>query len=165
MERDKFKKVLDEQLDSIDQEQGRIIRISQINEQIVQLENQIHELRKQAQDEMEGFVGDLAVSVRKSLPGIGVSLNGGRCNVNHMSHNLSLRPDVGSVTWNVEPNKAGKRFSKHHGNSLNLSNDVGPLANGISSFFKKRYKRLNTEAAPPPVSRVSNKAGRTMGYK
>ena len=164
MDRDKFKKVLDEQLDSIDQEQGRIIRISQVNEQIIQLENQIRELRKQAQDEMEGFVGDLAVSVRKALPGIGVSLNGGRCNVSHMSHNLSLQPDVKSGTWNVEPNKAGRRFSKHHGNSLNLNNDVGPLADGINSFFRKRYKRLNTEGAPP-VSRISDKAGRTAGYK
>jgi len=164
MNRDNFKKVLEEQLDTIDQEQDRIIRISQINDQIAQLENQISELRKQAQDEMEGFVGDLAVSVRKVLPGINVSLNGGRCNVSHMSHNLSLRPDVTSRTWNVEPNKAGRRFTKHHGSSLGLSNDVNPLANGISTFFKKRYKKLNNEGAPP-ISRVSDKAGRTMGYK
>ena len=43
--------------------------------------------------------------------------------------------------------------------------DVGPLADNVGSFFRKRYKRLNNEGVGPAARRVSDKAGHTMGFK
>jgi hypothetical protein len=158
-----FEKVLEEQLGSIEQPEDSIARISQIGEQISQLESQIAELRQQMQHELEGLVGTLAVSVRKELPGVSVSLNGGKCHVNHLSHKLSLGPDIKAGTWNVEPNRAGRRFGRHHGTALALQTDVGPLASNIGSFFRKRYKRLANESRP--VKPISDKAGGAIGWK
>jgi len=145
MAKTKFEKMLEEQLQTIGQEEDSVIRIQQIRDQISQLEAQIAELKQQMAQEVESMTGALAVSVRKIVPGLTVSLDGGRCRVSHMSNNLSLRPDFASGQWDVEPNRTGKRFRKHHGHSVDLKHDVGPLADNIGSFFRKRYKRLNTE--------------------
>lgn len=142
-----FKKTLEEALGAIDTEQDRIARIQQIQAQIAELDQQGMELKQQMQHEMEALVGDLAVGVRNRMPGVAVNLNGGRCSVNHLSNNLSLAPDITSGTWNIDGNKSGRRFRKHHANVLDLKSDVGPLADSIGHFFKRRYKRLNTENA------------------
>jgi len=145
MAKSKFEKILEEQLQSIGQEEDSVIRIQQIRDQIAQLENQIGELKQQMAQEMESMTGALAVSIRKMVPGLAVSLDGGRCRVSHMSNSLSMRPDFGSGRWDIEPNRTGRRFRKHHGHVIDLKHDVGPLADNVGSFFKKRYKRLNNE--------------------
>ena len=165
MERSKFEKVLDEQLESVGTESDRIARVNQIREQIGQLEIQITELKTQLSQESEGLNGDLAVAIRKMMPGLSVSLDGGRCNIRHMSNNLTFKPDYEKAMWQVEPNISGRRFNKHHGHSMNLKHDVGPLADNVGSFFRKRYKRLNSEGVGPAARRVSDKAGHTMGFK
>ncbi len=148
MENKNFQKILDEALESIETEEDRIIRVRQLQEQITQMEQQVAGLRQQMQHEMEGLLGELAVSVRNRVPGLSVGLDGGRCNIKHMSNSLSLRPDLGSGTWDVDTNRSGRRFRKHHGHALGLKNDVNPLADGVSAFFKKRYRRLNNEQRP-----------------
>jgi hypothetical protein len=148
MKRKDFQKTLDEALESIETEEDRIIRIRQIQEQISQLEEQVTGLRQQMQHEMEGLLGELAVSIRNRVPGLSVSLNGGRCHVKHLANSLSFRPDMDGGTWDVETNRSGRRFRKAHGHALGLKHDVGPLADAASSFFKKRYRRLNNESRP-----------------
>jgi len=166
MARPDFEKILEEQLQSIGTEEDRIARINQIRDQIIQLEGQISELKKQMAIETEGLTGDLAVSIRKMMPALSVSLDGGRCNVRHLSNSLALRPDFQNGLWDVEQNISGRRFRKHHGHALSLKHDVNPLADSVGSFFRKRYKRLNTEANIGPAARpISDKAGHTMGYK
>ena len=144
MAKTKFEKILEEQLQSIGQEEDNVIRINQIRDQIAQLEGQIDELKQQMAQEMENMTGALAVSIRKLVPGLSVNLDGGRCRVSHMSNSLSLRPDFGSGRWDIEQNKSGRRFRKHHG-PIDLRHDVGPLADNVGSFFRKRYKRLSNE--------------------
>jgi hypothetical protein len=144
MAKSKFEKILEEQLQSIEQEEDSVVRINQIRDQIAQLEAQIGELKQQMAQEMEGMNGALAVSIRKLVPGLSVNLDGGKCRVSHMSNSLSMRPDFTSGRWEIEPNKTGRRFRKHHG-PVDLAHDVGPLANNVGAFFKKRYKRLNNE--------------------
>ena len=146
--RKQFQKTLDEALESIETEEDRIIRIRQLQEQMSQLEQQITGLKQQMQQEMEGLLGELAVSIRNRVPGISVGLDGGRCHVKHMANNLSFKPNLEGGTWDVEPNKSGRRFNKHHGHALGLKHDVGPLADAASGFFKKRYRRLNNEQMP-----------------
>ena len=165
MAQSNFEKILEEQLESVGTEADRVARISQIREQISQLENQIAELQKQLAQESESLNGDLAVAIRKMLPGLAVSLDGGRCNVRHMSNMLTFRPDFSNAMWEVEPNISGKRFKKYHGHAMNLKHDVNPLADNVTSFFRKRYKRLNNESVGPAAKRISDKAGHTMGFK
>ena len=137
MDKQKFNKLLAESLNNIDQDADKIARISQITTQISQLEGQIAELKTQMQHELEGVVGELAVSVRKILPGVKVSLDGGRCNIGHLSHNLSFRPNITNSLWDVEDNMAGRRFRRHHGHSLALQSDVGPLASEIQETERR----------------------------
>jgi len=165
MSKSHFEEILEEQLQSIGTEADRIARINQIREQISQLETQIGELNRQLAQESEALNGDLAVAVRKMLPGLAVSLNDGQCNIKHRSNSLAFRPDFSASMWNVEPNVSGRRFRKHHGHVMNLKHDVGPLADNIVSYFRKRYKRLANENVGPASRRVSDKAGHTMGFK
>lgn len=154
MARPEFEHVLDEQLGELGGDSDRIARINQINSQIAQLQAQISELQGQLQRETEDMVGALAVSVRQNMPGVTVSLDGGKCNVMHLSHHLSLKPNIASGLWDVEPNITGRRFSKYYGHALGLQHDVSPLVDGVSNFFKKRYKRLNppTKNYPLPIA-------------
>jgi hypothetical protein len=161
MAKTEFQRKLDEQLQTIETEEDRIARVQQIKVQMAQLKDQMAELNRQLQHELEGMVGELAISVRKSVPGLAVSLNNGRCNVKHLSNNLSLRPDFDSGMWDVEPNVSGRRFRKHHGHALKLSKDVAPISGEISNFFRKRYKRLNNESMPP-IKAKPNKDGSTF---
>ena len=172
-----FAQMLEEQLQSVDTEADRIARIRQIQDQISQLESQMMELKHQLAQETEGLTGELAVSVRKLMPSLSVSLDSGRCCVRHMSNSLAFKPDFTNSLWDVEPNISGRRFRKYHGHSLGLKHDVRPLADSIGGFFKKRYKRLNMECigspvAPtpnvpisPPVRVIPNKAGGIGGWK
>jgi hypothetical protein len=165
MRRPEFEKVLDEQLQSIETEADRIARIQQIRDQISGLEGQIIELKRQLAHESESLTGDLAIAIRKAMPGLSVSLDGGSCHVRHLANNLDLRPDFQNGLWNVEQNISGRRFRKHHGHVLGLKHDIAPLADGISSFFKQRYKKLNMEDVGPAARVIPNKKGSIMGYK
>jgi hypothetical protein len=100
------------------------------------------------QQEMEGLLGDLAVNIRNRVPGLSVGLDGGRCHVKHLANSLSFKPNMDGGTWDIESNKSGRRFRKTHGHALGLKHDVGPLADAASTFFKKRYRRLNNESRP-----------------
>lgn len=166
MDRSQFEQILDEQLQSIGTEADRIARINQIREQISQLEGQIGELKRQLAQESEGLTGELAVAIRKTMPGLSVSLDGGQCSIRHLSNSLSFRPNFDNTMWDVEPNISGRRFRKHHGHSLNLRHDVSPLADNVSQFFRRRYKRLNSEGVGPAARPIADKAGyNTQGYK
>ena len=81
-----FLKTLEEQLDRMESEQDRIARIGQIDAQIEELKSQISRLEEERMHEAEQLMGDLAVSVRKAIPGINVGLNKGRCNISHLSN-------------------------------------------------------------------------------
>lgn len=159
-----FIKTLEEQLDRLDSEQDRIIRIQQIDAQIDELKSQISKLEEERLHEAEQMMGDLAVSVRKAIPGINVGLNNGRCHVSHLSNMLSLRPDFATGVWDVEPNMTGRRFRRRHGHALGLKHDVCPLSNSVADFFRSKYKRLRprsgvrNEAITPNMGRaVQNK--------
>ena len=163
MQKSAFEKILQEQLQSINTEGDRIARITQIRAQITQLEEQIAELKQQLLHESEALTGDLAIAIRKALPGLSVALNGGRCSVSHLSNNLVFNPNFSSGVWEVEPNNSGRRFVRHHGHALRLHHDVNDLASNIINFFRKRYKRLNNEGMA--VRPIGDKAGHVIGYK
>jgi HAMP domain-containing protein len=165
MSNQNFEQMLDNQLETIDIDGGKVARINQIKTQISQLEHQISELKHDMQSEMEGMVGNLAVAIRKAVPGLAVNLSNGSCNINHLSNLLSLRPNIDAKMWDVDPNIAGRRFKKYHGHVMGLTDDVGPISDGVSQFFRTRYKRLSTEGVMPAVAPMSDKAGHTSGYK
>lgn len=161
-----FLKTLEEQLDRIESEQDRIIRIQQIDAQINELKDQIGRLEEERIHEAEQMMGDLAVSVRKSVPGVNVGLNNGSCHISHLSNKLSLRPNFNDGMWDVEPNIAGRRFRRNHGHSLGLKHDVCPLSNSVADFFRNKYKRLRgsrirTENIKPNMGRAVQNKGIT----
>lgn len=158
---DKFRLLVEEGLASIDTKESRINRINQIKSQIANLENQMTELNTQLRNETHALLGDLAVSVKKSIPGVSISLDGDSCSISHMSNKLSVKPDFVNNVWNIDPNISGRRFKRAHGHSLLLGQDTSVLANEVANYFKGHYKKLS-EGRPIKRVQVSQTAGGTQ---
>jgi hypothetical protein len=140
-----FEKVLNEQLDTLPlgspEAQGKLDLIRDLQKELQNAMERVAELQMEIQHTTEELNIELAKSLRRRLPKVGVSLNGGNCSAAYKSTNLSCRPDLENGIWAFEPNKHGRSFTRRYGPALNLHNKVGPLADAMAQYFS-RYKSL-----------------------
>lgn len=122
---------------------GKYDLIQEIKKEIGDAECHLSDLKMKLRHAVEEYNAALAMSLRKRLPGLGVSLDGGRCHASYRSTNLSCRPDLDSGMWQFEPNDHGRRFSRRHSHLLPLSNQIEPLVDAIVDYFGGRYRSIN----------------------
>lgn len=142
-----FDKILQESLNQLDVSAppSRVMALREVQDDIKLVEKRLHELRLKLQHCQEELNTALALELRKRIPGLNVSLNGGNCTINYRSRYLVCRPDVMAGAWKFEPNDEGRRFSRGNGHLLGLTDDLSPLSSAIAEFFTQRYKTLSPD--------------------
>ena len=141
----KFKKVLNEELDALSigsaEAQGKMDQVREIKRELNSALERVSELQMELRHAKEELNIELAKSLRKRMPKASIRLDDGGCSVGYRSTNLSCKPDVDNGIWAFEPNKYGRSFTRRFGPALQLNNKIDPLADAIVQYFS-RYKSL-----------------------
>ena len=115
-------------------------QLDEVRQKVVDLQNKLY----MATDRLNG---DLAMGVRKQLPGLNVGLDKNGCKVGYKSKNLSFSPDLKTGAWNVKSpdHRFCGRFTRHNGPSLALASNITPLVDAIANYFSGHYKSLGED--------------------
>jgi len=115
-------------------------QLDEVRQKVVDLQNKLH----MATDRLNG---DLAMGVRKQLPGLNVGLDRNGCKVGYKSKNLLFNPDLKTGAWNVKSpdNRFCGRFTRRNGPSLALASNITPLVDAIANYFSGHYKSLGED--------------------
>ena len=148
MSRDDFDQVLNEELSALpsissNDVRGKYDLIQEILKEINDADCHLSELRMNLRHAIEEYNAALAMSLRKRVPGLSVSLDGGRCNARYHSTALSCWPDLESGMWQFDGDRHGKSFSRRNAHLLPLSNQIDPLVDAIINYFDGRYRTIN----------------------
>lgn len=115
-------------------------QLDEVRQKVMDLQNKLH----MATDRLNG---DLAMGVRKQLPGLNVGLDKNGCKVGYKSKNLSFSPDLKTGVWGVKSpdHRFCGRFTRNNGPSLALASSISPLADAIVRYFSGHYKSLGED--------------------
>jgi hypothetical protein len=115
-------------------------QLDEVRQKVVDLQNKLY----MATDRLNG---DLAMGVRKRLPGLNVGLDKNGCKVGYKSKNLSFSPDLKIGVWGVKSpdHRFCRRFARNNGPSLALTSSIAPLVDAISDYFSGHYKSLGED--------------------
>lgn len=135
-------------LDTILEESPSQYKVADIASQIVhQLEatqRRILELQNQLLIARNRMCGELALSIRRKMPGLNIGVNRDGCKVGYRTKHMIFNPDPGSGIWKVKSgdNRFARKFLRLFGTSTVISQDTDGLANNIVLFFRDHYKTL-----------------------
>lgn len=127
--------------------------IDKAKQNLLKLQHEFNSIKKRINCE-------LAVDVRKCHPGLNVSVNRKGCKVGYKNKNMCFDPDMAKGVWIIsgsDPNFV-RRFKRRHVKDTLLSQDFGPLADLISSFFVNHYKSLGEDIVGSGAVLLEDKA-------
>lgn len=109
---------------------------------VSQMKQDIEKHELQLSHILEELNSSLGREIRKIQPKMNIRLSGGNCGVGYQSRDLVCRPDIGKGIWTVT-GRLGNGFKRHHPETLRLAQDVKPLAQAVTDYFKRYYRTLS----------------------
>ena len=115
---------------------------TQLQETISKLQRDMNDTQIQINNIIEQLNANLCWEVRKRQPKLTTSLKDGNCVAGYRTKQLIAKPDLVNRSWKID-GTLGRHFVKHApATALELSSNVGPLADAISSFFGEYYRSI-----------------------
>lgn len=133
----------------------------QIVRQLEDTQRRILELQNQLLIAKNRMCGELALSIRRRMPGLNIGVSRDGCKVGYRTKHMILNPDPGSGIWKIKSgdNRFARKFLRLFGTSTVISQDINPLADNIISFFRDHYKTLGEDIDGTGIVFVEDKRG------
>lgn len=141
------------------QEQNPLVAAMEIVQKLDAAKQQILDLQHQLSSVKQRMNGDLALGVRRQLPGLNVGVDPNGCKVGYRSKNLVFDPDVEKGIWMVsgDDDRFANRFHRTFGLQTRLVPDIGDMIEAIIHHFRDHYKSLGEEILGTGVVLVEGK--------
>jgi hypothetical protein len=115
----------------------------QLQETISKLQRDMNDTQIQITNIIEQLNASLGSEIRKRRPELWTTLKNGNCVAGYRTKQLVARPDLQKKSWMID-GPLSRHFVRHApASSLELTSDVGPLADAVSNFFTEYYKSIN----------------------
>lgn len=127
-------------------------KLDSVKQEVLDLQHQLGSLK-------QVMNGDLALGVRRHMPGLNVGVDPMGCKIGYRSKNLVFDPDIEKGIWIVtgDDDRFTKRFSKMFGPRTRLVPDIGDMVEAIVGHFGGHYKTLGEEIIGTGVVFVEGK--------
>lgn len=125
---------------------GAVEYASGIVRQLEDAQQRIQDLQHQLDAANKRICGELALMLRRALPGLNVGVGKEGCKVGYRSKHLILQPDPKRGIWNVKSGdpRFARRFMNRRGSKTVLGS-MEPLASAIVQHFREYYKTLGED--------------------
>lgn len=120
---------------------------NEIAKQLEIAQRKVIELQNKLSIAHNKMCAELALDVRRKMPGLNVSVDRGNCKIGYRMKHLVLRPDSRSGIWKIKSSddRFAKRFMKYYGTNTAISPSLDSLVDAIITYFKEHYKSLGED--------------------
>jgi len=111
--------------------------------QLQKMQQQVAILEQKVRDYKAKINADLAICIRRQLPGLHLSIDESVCKVGYKTKHLSISPDLSRKQWIIEsPDHVFKaRFLSK--TDLELTDKLQGISESIVNYFKDYYQQQN----------------------
>lgn len=138
---------------------------SDIVKQLEVTQQRVYELQNQLVIAQNKMCGELALNLRRRMPGLNVAVGRDGCKIGYRSKHLVLQPDVKRGIWNVKSGDGSfaRRFLSRHSSKTIITPDFENLINALVRHFTEHYKSLGEDIIGTGVILIEGKRGTLVG--
>lgn len=108
---------------------------------------------------VQSINGDLALGVRRQLPGLNVGIDPEGCKIGYRSQTLVFNPAIENGVWEVSGSNSRflNKFKRDYSVDLRLDLDIGNIVHAIVNYFTTHFRSLNEDIQGSGIILVENK--------
>lgn len=138
---------------------------SDLVKQLEMTQQRIFELQNQLTIAQNKMCGELALNIRRRMPGLNVGVGRDGCKIGYRSKHLILQPDVKRGIWNVKSGDGSfaRRFLSRHSSKTIITPNFDNLINALVKHFTEHYKSLGEDIVGTGIILVEGKRETIVG--
>lgn len=145
--------------DESPEQQDAVQQAAAIANSLEAARQRVYDLQWQLQATQNRICADLAIRIRKQLPGLNVAVNRNGCKVGYKSKHLLLYPNASQGVWDIKSsdNRFTRKFFSRHSRKTIITPGHDELIGAIIKHFSEHYKSLGEDIVGTGVILVEDR--------